>query len=499
MGLICALFSELPVTMKGWNQSSKKKRSGKGKGKGNGNGNGEESKIKQSACICLLFELPLQKRINVLAIDTSEELGIFPLSPLKHASSISRVGFASLGSKIYVLGGEIDRETRNYPREVYIWDFNCNEKQWKKGPPLNAKKPNPVVVTVNKKIYALAGDSIFDRRKTETICHVFEVLDPELGNVWTPLPNPPFHSLYNKSSGVEFRGHTVIGLNIYVLLLHSYNRVTLYSFNVIENKWKMHNGGDDSVAAGSDDMILHNLSVGPWFFEAEVVDYLLYQTIFDQPGKIMKVYAYDLTAGKEDEEQETGEEAETFDDDPLPDDYSLVTVPIFGLSHVTDTVTASKSTVAFVVHLRNNVFCLVCIYTSRNAGGRARHVRACVFEVDSVELLEGTEFTKRYLVAENVTQADWIIDSGPKLEIFSARCKIPNKGHQIYFRRPQFQHEGKPNFYQDGVAAESLPSAGYGIIGSTKCFQGLVSFTELLQFNGTLQQFTRKKGISQEI
>ncbi|KAF5943898.1 hypothetical protein HYC85_017975 [Camellia sinensis] len=223
--------------MKGWNQSSKKKRSGKGKGKdkgkGNGNGNGEESKIKQSACICLLFELPLQKRINVLAIDTSEELG-------------------------------------------------------------------------------------------------------------------------------------------------------------------------------------------PWFFEAEVVDYLLYQTIFDQPGKIMKVYAYDLTAGKEDEEQETGEEAETFDDDPLPDDYSLVTVPIFGLSHVTDTVTASKSTVAFVVHLRNNVFCLVCIYTSRNAGGRARHVRACVFEVDSVELLEGTEFTKRYLVAENVTQADWIIDSGPKLGIFSA-------------------------------------------------------------------------------
>ncbi|XP_028090895.1 uncharacterized protein LOC114291068 isoform X2 [Camellia sinensis] len=412
--------------MKGWNQSSKKKR--------NGNGNGEKSKIKQSACICLLFELPLQKRINVLAIDTSEELRIFPLSPLKHASSTSRVGFASLGSKIFVLGGDIDRETRNYPREVYIWDFNCNEKQWKKGPPLNAKKPNPVVVTVNKKIYALAGDSIFDRRKTETIGHVFEVLDPELGNVWTPLPNPPFHSLYKKSSGVEFRGHTVIGLNIYVLLLHSYNRVTLYSFNVIENKWKMHNGGDSSGAAcaGSDDMILHNLSVGPWFFEAEVVDYLLYQTIFDQPGKVMKVYAYDLTAGQEDEEQETEEEAETFDDDPLPDDYSLVTVPIFGLSHVTDTVTASKSTLAFVVHLRNNVFCLVCIYTSCNAGGRARHVRACVFQVDSVELLEGTEFTKRYLVAENVTQADWIIDSGPKLGIFSARCNLDGLNFQVH-------------------------------------------------------------------
>ncbi|KAL7239752.1 hypothetical protein ACSBR2_005597 [Camellia fascicularis] len=147
----------------------------------------------------------------------------------------------------------------------------------------------------------------------------------------------------------------------------------------------MHNGGDSSGAAGagSDDMILHNLSVSPWFFEAVVVDYLLYQTVFDQPGKIMKVYAYDLTAGKDDEEQETGEEAQTFDDDTLPDDDSLVTVPLFGLNHVTDTVTASKSTVGFVVHLRNNVFCLVCIYTSRNARGRTRHVRACVFEVDS--------------------------------------------------------------------------------------------------------------------
>lgn len=448
------------MTMKGWNQSSKKKRNGKGKGNGNGNSNsnGEGSKIKQSACICLLFELPLQKRINVLTIDTSEELRIFPLSPLKHASTTSRVGFASLGSKIYVLGGEIDWETGNYPREVYIWDFNCNEKQWKKGPPLNAKKPNPVVVTVNKKIYALAGNSIFDSGKTKTICHVFEVLDPELDNVWTPLPNPPFHSLYKKSSGVQFRWHTVIGLNIYVLLLHSYNGVTLYSFNVIENEWKMHNGSDSSgtAGAGSDDMILHNLSIGPWFFEAEVVDYLLYQTISDQPGKIIKVFAYDLTAGKEDEEQGTEEEGETFDDDPLPDDDSLVTVPIFGLNHVTDTVTASKSTVGFVVHLRNNVFCLVCIYTSRNAGGRARHVRACVFEVDSVELLEGTEFTKRYLVAENVTQADWIIDPGPKLGMFSARCKIPNKGHQIYFRRPQFQHEGKPNSYQDGVAGKVI-------------------------------------------
>lgn len=83
---------------------------------------------------------------------------------------------------------------------------------------------------------------------------------------------------------------------------------------------------------------------------------------------------------------------------------------------------------------------------------------------------------------------------------------------------------------QNPIGQESLPSAGYGILGSTKWFQGLVSFTELLQvifehlfikethnlffggnshivfwtlcfaeFNGTLQQFTRKKGISQEI
>lgn len=387
--------------------------------------------------------------MNLVAIDTSGgELRMDRLSTLRNNASTNSVGLTALGSKAYAIGGDVDLVTLRYPKRVYIYNFSKNSKQqrWEEGPTLNGGKPDPVVVTMDQKIYALAGTSLRGDTTREKLNPVFEFLDPNGSNVWTRLPDPPFISLYTikdcYSNGVEFRGHTVIGFNIYVQVVEPSGSISLYSFNVKKEKWTSHNtstnNGDDReecADAGSDGLILDNLRFAEWYGRADVVDYLLYQPFLKFVKKGLKLYAFDLTASKRDEE-EIEEEGDLYLDNELlaiPDDYffpddddlenyncadsdDCPTVRVFGLNHVTDSIPGSDGSEGFVAHLRDNLFCFIGMYTSthhfpnEHLKRTVTRLRASVFELVSLEISKGPKFLKRYLLAQNVMHDDWMLD-----------------------------------------------------------------------------------------
>lgn len=100
--------------------------------------------------------------MNLVAIDTAGgKLRMDRLSTLRNNASTNSVGLTALGSKAYAIGGDVDLLTLRYPKRVYIYNFSKNSKQqWEEGPTLNGGKRDPVVVTVDQKIYALAGTSL---------------------------------------------------------------------------------------------------------------------------------------------------------------------------------------------------------------------------------------------------------------------------------------------------------------------------------------------------
>lgn len=250
---------------------------------------------------------------------------------------------------------------------------------------------------------------------------------------------------------MEFRGHTVIGFNIYVQVVEPSGSICLYSFNVKKKKWSSHktssNNGDDReecATAGSDGLIFDNLRFAEWYGRADVVDYLLYHPFLKFVEKGMKLYAFDLTASKRDEEK-IEEEGDLSDDNELlaiPNEYSFpndddlenydcadsddcVTVPVFGLNHVTDSIPSSDGSQGFVAHLRDNLFCFVGLYTSTHHFPNERlkrsviRLRASVFELVSLEISKGSKFLKRYLLAQNVKQDDWMLDGKLSSSVFS--------------------------------------------------------------------------------
>ncbi|XP_058185674.1 uncharacterized protein LOC131302901 [Rhododendron vialii] len=383
-----------PRNAKGSGRSGSSCGSGSSSGKGKGDGEGSR--------ICLLFVSPLDKQMNLVAIDTARgELRMDRLSTLHNNASTNCVGLTALGSEAYAIGGDVHLE---------------------EGPTLNGGKPDPVVVTVDQKIYALAGTSLQGDTTREKLNPVFEFLDPNGSNIRTRLPDPPFISLYTiqdcYSNGVEFCGHAVIGFNIYVQVVEPSGSISLYSFNVKKEKWTSHitstNNGDDREecgAAGSDGLIFDNLRFAEWYGRADVVDYLLYQPFLKFVEKGLKLYAFDLTASKRDEE-EIEEEGDLYHDNELlaiPDDYSFLddddlenydcadsddcaTVPVFGLNHVTDSIPGSDGSEGFVAHLRDNLFCFIGMYTSthhfpnEHFKRTVTRLRASVFEFVSLEI-----------------------------------------------------------------------------------------------------------------
>lgn len=138
-----------------------RKKTRKGNGNRNGNGNGEPAKKKNEKdimSICLLYETTLSRRVVAIGTDMTAADGGFKMAvaqPLpKQPGAAIGAGFASLGTKTYVLGGD-DPKASTYPKQVYVLDLNTDENpelQWEEGPSLKGAKPNPVVFTVNEKI-----------------------------------------------------------------------------------------------------------------------------------------------------------------------------------------------------------------------------------------------------------------------------------------------------------------------------------------------------------
>lgn len=99
------------------------------------------------------------------------------LSTLQNDVSTNCVGLTALGSEAYAIGGNVDRVTLRYPKRVYTYNFNKHSKQqWEEGPTLNGGKPDPVVVTLDHKIYALARISFWGDTTSEKLDPVFEFL-----------------------------------------------------------------------------------------------------------------------------------------------------------------------------------------------------------------------------------------------------------------------------------------------------------------------------------
>lgn len=83
----------------------------------------------------------------------------------------------------------------------------------------------------------------------------------------------------------------------------------------------------------------------------------------------------------------------------------MVTVPVLGLHHVTDTIPGTRGSRGFVAHLRDNIF-FASSASTVPVQPSSPHLRACMFEVTSVVILKGSNFVTRLLVAKNVKEKD---------------------------------------------------------------------------------------------
>ncbi|KAF7130694.1 hypothetical protein RHSIM_Rhsim10G0034900 [Rhododendron simsii] len=167
------------------------------------------------------------------------------------------------------------------------------EYKWTEGPALKSGKPNPMVVAVKGKIYALAvhADYSDEPKVPEAIDPVFEVLDHQ--GAWYPLPEPPFYSCHSTFPGSALLCYTAIGNIIYVLVQKPGDYVELlYSFNVLKKKWKEHPRGVKCGDRVGDSLANHKWS-NKW---ADVVDGKLY--LSDADLGCCLLYAHDCTTSK---------------------------------------------------------------------------------------------------------------------------------------------------------------------------------------------------------
>lgn len=134
-------------------------------------------------------------------------------------------------------------------------------------------KPNPMVVAVEGKIYALAGHADYygPGGLPQTIEPVFEVYEPA-EDAWYALPNPPFLSFYSRSPGPVLLSHTVIDNTIYVQVENPKVRLgeeleQLYTYNVTEREWKYHKRGAAVYGNPKGGILKYHF----WFRRADVV------------------------------------------------------------------------------------------------------------------------------------------------------------------------------------------------------------------------------------
>ncbi|GAV86908.1 DUF1668 domain-containing protein [Cephalotus follicularis] len=107
----------------------------------------------------------------------------------------SGMGVASLGSKIYFVGGCYCGANHVLSTDLYVYDTK-EKLTVKKGQPMKAGKLLPIVLTINGRIYVISR-----KPHTETTPRA-EVFNPN-DDSWATLPDPPFCFDVDCPYGVE--------------------------------------------------------------------------------------------------------------------------------------------------------------------------------------------------------------------------------------------------------------------------------------------------------
>lgn len=266
------------------------------------------------------------------------------------------------------------------------------------GPSLQGPKPDPLVATVNGKVYALAGLS----RLCDPIGEVnpiFEVLDPKIGN-WESLPDLPFLWLYvGDYCGPSITCFAVVGHTIFMHIHNGRGKMKLYSFDTYHTTWKSHGKfiHSDSPSAyaydydSAEELIARNLQRYCWGFLLGTADVsennMMFRCCLLDHGGGLTVYVVDLA----DKKEKIGEDAD--------DEWPLLLFPVNGFDGVKGSLPYSAVS-GFVAHLVKKLFCLVLLYFDQ-----AREMmcaRACTFEVIEEEGKSPMSGSERSLLAKNV-------------------------------------------------------------------------------------------------
>ncbi|KAH7855850.1 hypothetical protein Vadar_029641 [Vaccinium darrowii] len=170
------------------------------------------------------------------------------------------MGSFALGSRIYLLGGEVERhrgvdivcsggrDTIYLSEKVYFYDIavsSSSSSPLSVAPPMGGGKKSPLAIQANGLVYVISDLPGTYYSETEPL---FEVFNPQGGNEsegeWSSLPRPPFYprSCYNLSEGKRVLSHAVVGQLIYFFTAKkhlSYKGVeAVYTFDVLSCHWE---------------------------------------------------------------------------------------------------------------------------------------------------------------------------------------------------------------------------------------------------------------------
>ncbi|KAL5544955.1 hypothetical protein UlMin_008739 [Ulmus minor] len=130
-----------------------------------------------------IFYLAFDQKPNLNPTNNNYKKNAFHLVPIPPCPNrLSRSVYATLGSKIYFIGGRQGRQRCSSTTEVWILD--CRLHTWERGPDMRLPRIFPGVVVFEGKIYVIGG-----LKKSDTSSEGAEVFDPAIGR-WDVLPNP---------------------------------------------------------------------------------------------------------------------------------------------------------------------------------------------------------------------------------------------------------------------------------------------------------------------
>ncbi|XP_062098022.1 F-box/kelch-repeat protein SKIP6-like [Humulus lupulus] len=119
------------------------------------------------------------KRHNSVPNDTNFQTLVVPLPPIPSPSIGS--AYATLGPKIYVLGGSI-----NDAPTSHVWVLDCRFHTWEPGPSMRVGREFAAAGVVEGKIYVMGGCLVDSWARA---AHWAEVFDPVVGR-WEAVQSP---------------------------------------------------------------------------------------------------------------------------------------------------------------------------------------------------------------------------------------------------------------------------------------------------------------------